>query len=312
MNHQPEPLAITLSISAVERDTGLSKDTLRVWERRYGFPLPERDAFGERAYPLAQLEKLRVVKRLLDAGHRPGTIVPKGIEVLRSLITNPAQAKPQAPSPHRGDLQTYLQLVRSHDADALQKALAQATLDLGLAAFVCDVVAPLTVLVGEGWMRGELQVFEEHLYTESVQAVLHQAMIGLRSPAANARPRVLLTSFPNEHHALGLLVAQVMLRLHGCHCLSLGTQTPIADMVKAAAALRSDIVALNFTASLNSKHVTHGLAQLRQLLPAHVSVWAGGQCPVLDRKSLTGITRVASLQNILGVVARWHESHVVA
>ncbi|MBK8767339.1 MAG: MerR family transcriptional regulator, partial [Burkholderiaceae bacterium] len=31
---------ITLSISAVERDTGLSKDTLRVWERRYGFPLP--------------------------------------------------------------------------------------------------------------------------------------------------------------------------------------------------------------------------------------------------------------------------------
>ena len=32
------------TIADVERDTGLSKDTLRVWERRYGFPLPLRDA----------------------------------------------------------------------------------------------------------------------------------------------------------------------------------------------------------------------------------------------------------------------------
>ncbi|MBZ8144144.1 cobalamin-binding protein, partial [Rubrivivax gelatinosus] len=48
-----EPL--TLSIAAVERDTGLSKDTLRVWERRYGFPSPARDPQGERAYPLEQV-----------------------------------------------------------------------------------------------------------------------------------------------------------------------------------------------------------------------------------------------------------------
>ena len=36
------------SIAAVEREVGLSKDVLRVWERRYGFPLPSRDAPGER------------------------------------------------------------------------------------------------------------------------------------------------------------------------------------------------------------------------------------------------------------------------
>jgi DNA-binding transcriptional MerR regulator len=39
------------SIAAVERDTGIGKDTLRVWERRYGFPQPGRDSFGERSYP---------------------------------------------------------------------------------------------------------------------------------------------------------------------------------------------------------------------------------------------------------------------
>ena len=39
------------TIAAVERDVGLSKDVLRVWERRYGFPAPARDANGERLYP---------------------------------------------------------------------------------------------------------------------------------------------------------------------------------------------------------------------------------------------------------------------
>ena len=55
---------VLLSIAAVERDTGLSKDTLRVWERRYGFPQPLRDANGERTYTAEQLARLRIVKRL--------------------------------------------------------------------------------------------------------------------------------------------------------------------------------------------------------------------------------------------------------
>ena len=55
-----------MTISAVERDTGLGKDTLRVWERRYAFPQPIRDAKGERLYTPEQVERLRLIKRLMD------------------------------------------------------------------------------------------------------------------------------------------------------------------------------------------------------------------------------------------------------
>jgi DNA-binding transcriptional MerR regulator len=44
-----------------------------MWERRYGFPVPERDANGERCYPPEQVERLRLIKRLMDAGHRPAS-----------------------------------------------------------------------------------------------------------------------------------------------------------------------------------------------------------------------------------------------
>ncbi len=64
-----------LTVGAVERETGLSADTLRVWERRYGFPQPLRDSGGRRRYPRAQVERLRQIKRLVDAGFRPGKLV---------------------------------------------------------------------------------------------------------------------------------------------------------------------------------------------------------------------------------------------
>ena len=50
------------SIAAVERETRLSKDVLRVWERRYGFPQPVRDANGERCYPAEQVDRLRLMR----------------------------------------------------------------------------------------------------------------------------------------------------------------------------------------------------------------------------------------------------------
>ena len=50
--------ALSYNIAAVERDTGLSKDVLRMWERRYGFPTPERDGNGDRLYSAEQVERL--------------------------------------------------------------------------------------------------------------------------------------------------------------------------------------------------------------------------------------------------------------
>ena len=52
-----------LPISAVERETGIPKDLLRMWERRYGFPLPGRDEHGDRVYPREQIDKLRLLRR---------------------------------------------------------------------------------------------------------------------------------------------------------------------------------------------------------------------------------------------------------
>jgi DNA-binding transcriptional MerR regulator/methylmalonyl-CoA mutase cobalamin-binding subunit len=297
-------LADTLSIAAVERDTGLPKDTLRVWERRYGFPQPRRDAQGERAYPLAQVEKLRLLKRLVDSGHRPGQIAALPLERLRRLASAcaAAQAEPLADGE---DLGALLALVRFHQAEELRRALAQHLLRLGLAGLLQRVIAPLTVLVGEAWSRGELQVYEEHLFSETVQSMLRQAIGSVPAPAGDGAPRVLLTTLPREPHGLGLLMAEAMFALTGARCISLGVQTPLADIARAAAAQRADIVALSFTGVMAARQVLDGLAELRAALPARVQLWVGGSCPALHGRRALPARVLASLAAIGPAVQAW-------
>src|SRR6476619_7394656 len=87
------------SIAAVERETRLSKDVLRVWERRYGFPQPVRDANGERCYPAEQVERLRLMKRLMDQGHRPGALAALADGDLASLAAPERRPLPGAAAP---------------------------------------------------------------------------------------------------------------------------------------------------------------------------------------------------------------------
>ena len=82
-------------------------------------------------------------------------------------------------------------------------------------------------------------------------------------PRTQGRPRVLMTTFPGEHHQLGLLMAQALLSLEGARCISLGTQTPIFDIVMASESHRADIVALSFSAAYPAVQVADGLEELR-------------------------------------------------
>lgn len=300
VNDPTSPLPPGLSIAAVERDTGLSKDTLRAWERRYGFPMPERDALGERAYPAAQVDRLRMLKRLLDAGHRPGQVVPMALQDLHALAASAADATERAVAAVLGgdELRTLLEAVRSHSVPRLRGELQRLLARFGLAAFVCDVVAPLNAAVGDAWLRGQLEVFEEHLYTETLQVVLRGAIAAVPEAPAAGTPHVLLTTLPGEPHGLGLLMAEALLVLEGCRCTSLGVQTPLWDVVLAARACACDIVALSFTGAMSPNHISEAVTEVRSKLPATVALWVGGSTPVLHRRPVPGVQAFASLADL--------------
>lgn len=313
----------TWSIAEVERETGLGKDTLRVWERRYGFPSPLRDRLGERAYPDEQLQRLRLVKRLLDAGHRPGKVVPLTLVQLQALLEAPPVTRKQIvrravllrPETVLPEEQAWVQWLAEDRTDLIRQALQQQIVRQGLGTVVDQLVAPLCVLVGESWMRGELSVYQEHLFTETLQSVLREAIASVDASGQNLQqqPRVLLTTTPNEQHGLGLLMAECHFALESCVRFVLGTSTPIADIAQAARQLRIDVLALSFSAYAARREMQENLRQLQDLLPDGVEVWVGGSAAALHSKALPmGLFIMHQASDVSTQVRRWRDRHAGA
>ncbi|HEY1230462.1 MAG TPA: MerR family transcriptional regulator [Ramlibacter sp.] len=285
------------SITAVERDVGLSKDVLRIWERRYGFPSPRRDANGDRIYPPDQVRRLRLIKRLTDQGHRPGQLLTWPIaELEEALAPQHGALRSGHPAGQGADvLDAPMARLRQHDAAGLLHLLQQRLAEQGLHRFVLDTVAPMSKVVGLEWENGRLEVFEEHLFTDLVTRILRQAIATVPTGTA---PRVLFTTLSDESHNLGLLMAEAVMALAGAHCLCLGTQTPIAEIASAVDAYDVDVVALSFSAAFPKRQVDRLLQQLRGVLPADAALWVGGAgcsrgCSVSGVRAMSGLEEAA-------------------
>ena len=287
------------TISAVEREVGLSKDVLRVWERRYGFPSPRRDANGERLYPQEQVRRLRLVKRLMDQGMRPGRLLCGPLEELEDLAAGMAQAESAAAAADAQDeAAALLDCVRVRDAAGLHRTLQQRLAQRGLAYFVQDTIAPLAMQVGEAWARGDLEVYEEHLFTEVASRLLRQAVLAV--PTGRG-PVILLTTVPDEAHGLGLLMGEAMLSLRGARCVNLGTQVPLMDIARAADAYGVNVVALSFSSGFSARRIPELLRQLRDSLPDPVRLWACGAA-VRRLAAPEGVQLLASMEEAMSAL----------
>jgi len=301
MNPPTDTAGLALNISAVEREAGLSKDVLRMWERRYGFPKPLRDDNGERRYSAGEVAKLRAIKRLMDVGLRPGKIIAHTLDELNALAEGRVAPRREPTSPATES--EILELLSGHDAPALQNMLANLLMRQGLQRFVLETLTSLNHAVGDAWMRGDLAVFEEHLYTEQLQVALRTGINAF--PRQLGAPRVLLTTFPGEQHGLGLLMVEALLVPEGAQCISLGPQTPIEDIRRAALAHETQVVALSFSGAFAVRQAGDGLASLRRQLPAGIAIWAGGEMTRRIRKALPGVLLVPDIAGTTAALKSW-------
>lgn len=80
-------------ISAVARLTGISSHVLRVWERRYGVVEPHRSDSKRRRYTRGDIQRLSLLKTLVDHGHAIGTIARLETPQLEERLANVLEAR---------------------------------------------------------------------------------------------------------------------------------------------------------------------------------------------------------------------------
>lgn len=269
-----------LSIGALSRATGVPADTLRTWERRYGFPAAERTESGHRRYSLPTLERLRLVVRALDQGHRPGSVLTAPQEQLMRLLEVELPKEPEASPPARSAAEAHdviagwLGHVERYEGRALDRELRTAYAELGGHAFLEERVGPFIVAIGERWASGELSVAHEHFASERIRELLAELWRPLSDAATG--PAIVCAAPPDELHVLGLHMAALTVALSNGRVVFLGANTPVQEIAAAVAAHAAEAVVLSASANCERRALRSHLLELRAAVPEAVAVVAGG------------------------------------
>lgn len=280
-----------LSIGAVERDSGIARDTLRIWERRYGFPEPLRNDKGERMYPEGQLRRLQRIRRLLDQGLRPGKVVAL-IDADLDLLE--AELYPDASTTE--SIEHILTVLQTSGGSELEAALAETYKQQGMQVFITETVVPLLHTVGERWAKGKLQIFEEHLLSEVLTRFLNSEISAIQK--TSMKPRVLLATLPGEEHTLGLLMFSALLSARNVSVTNLGGEVPLDQIVLAVDRLNADALGITFSGAYQYENIRSNLIELRDSIPENVDIWLGGEGVKRMRKLPPGVSRFTSFDKL--------------
>jgi methanogenic corrinoid protein MtbC1 len=300
----------TLSIGALSRASGVPASTLRTWERRYGFPAPDRSDTGRREYPASLTLRIRLVAAALEAGHPPRHVLNMDEEGLRTLL-GAMVGRPEKEGVPTGTRSRNLDAVESWldatvrlDADALEAGFNEALHRLGLERFIRERASPFLNALGEAWERGRVQPYQEHL----ASLALGDFIAASRRPLAREAvgPVVVCATLPGELHHLGLQMAAALMALAGVRVLYVGPDTPIGDIDACARQSQAVAVAISVSRYADTRRLALQLDELCALLPERVEVVVGG------RSGLSGqapFRRMPNLDDVLpwaeGVVSEW-------
>ncbi len=265
------------SIALASRLSGVPIETLRAWERRYGFPRPARvEGTHRRLYSESDIARLRWVSRALARGFRAGDVVPREATEIEALLgettERPTDAAPPAALPETQDLVRHL---TNDDVSAFDVELRRLAGALGPKAFVTEVAHPLTLEIGRAWEAGTLEVRQEHYASEALAAQLRLVLGTLQDVSGS--PVVVLATLPDELHGLGLAMVAVLLALHGAKPRILGVNTPVDQIAEAAEALHADVVGLSITPFSLKRNLEAQLRTLERALPRKTHLWLGGR-----------------------------------
>ncbi len=281
-----------LSIGDVCTETGLSSDVIRVWERRYGFPMPVRLPSGHRRYRSEDLNRLRLIAEAVASGHRPSTAVVSTPAQLQTMVLKNALSIST-----NKILDDLMVATLSSDSEKIKNLLADALSQQGLRDFVINIISPLLGRVGLAWAEGKLDIHHEKLLTEVIEDLLRRLRTELNQQAQGPREVVLMTTLPGERHRLGLLMAALIYTFKGYKTEVLGMDVPVANIAKSARQVGANRVAVSLSILTAGESVRQLLMDLQERLPKGCKLVIGGLGASRTRK-VEGVERMTRLEDI--------------
>jgi methanogenic corrinoid protein MtbC1 len=298
--HDGPPHLRLYSVGGAARETGIAAETLRIWERRYGKPVPQRLPSGHRRFTHDQVVWLRRVADALARGVRASKAVNASHEELDAWLS------PVVVEVDEAWLTRAISCVERLDQDGLELLVLEGRDDMDVVTWLRMRVARLLERVGAIWAAGGLDVRHEHLASEVIAHVLRRE--GDRFNAPPGAPTIVFGTLSGEQHGLGILMASLVARQCGWRAVVMGVDAPVREIASAARELRARAVGVGVSLASSGVDTDRALGALRDEVGPNVAVLIGGGGARSGRRGPRGVHVVSELREL----PAWFHAHANA
>jgi MerR family transcriptional regulator, light-induced transcriptional regulator len=250
------------SIAAVSKLTGASCHALRVWERRYGFPVPRRSASGHRRYDRSQVHTLQMITQLAESGRLVGALIADYRD--GKLVLEEPPAAGSTPGGEQG-LSRLADTLIAGDLSRSESGFARLTDGLTPAEILTHVIGPTWIDAGERWFRHECSIYHERIISEFLTRKLDVMIDAARVSNTEPSRTILAGTVQGDRHSGGILMLSLVLERAGWRVINLGVDLPVCEYLAAVNQWRPDALGLSVVLSRNIKKRFQELQAIRGL-----------------------------------------------
>ena len=272
----------THRIHRVAKLTGLSKDVIRVWERRYGVVQPIRGPNRYRLYTDDDVELLRYLKVEVQNGRSIGELVAEGPDELLNRAKAIDMAIAVRPRPYEGLIGELMAALDPLDREAFERRLNGAVAVIPFQDALHRILLPLQERVGQSWHDGRVGVAIEHYVTKQVQQKIFAAMNQL---AVNDYGLNIVVACPSgEEHEIAAQAVAYVCSVRGCRVFYLGSNVPIAELAAFCELVEPQMILLSLTTVPSADDAARFVKELHTRLRNQGVVMVGGAAAQAERR----------------------------
>ena len=260
----------------VTRMTGLTADTIRVWERRHEAVVPERTEGNTRLYRDKDIQRLILLKQVTSHGYRIKEVARLEKEKLEKLLENETHQEKEelkeVDKTYEQVCKKYLDAIEAFDLLRADRILTRVALMTNIKELALEVIVPIMQETGKRWEKGEFTVAHEHMVSSSLRCMLGR-LLSFLPPQPGAKKAIFTT--PEGHlHEFGILIGALLAVARGINVIYLGPNLPKEDLLNTVARTKADLVVLSVVRD-TTEDETERIVDLVEKLNKNTKIWIG-------------------------------------
>lgn len=250
------------TIKDLENLSGIKAHTIRMWEQRYNFLKPKRSCTNIRYYSNEELKTILNIALLNKYGFKishidkmqPAEICEKIHElrdkeafqerIINELVREMVELETEQ---FEAIINTYLK-------------------ENGTEKMVREIIFPFLEKIGILWQTGHIMPAQEHFVTNIIRQKL---IVAIDSVPCNPKGRSCLLFLPEgEHHELGLLFLNYLIKVRGGKVIYLGANVPLSDVQSIVHTMKPELGFIHLTSTSPNFNFERFLRLLSEKAPA--------------------------------------------